>query len=81
MPFVTLYAVAVASDMLDGITPPYDGARELRHLWLSTDCPNELQPWSMFEDEYELARDGVYGKTGEVEREILHEAQRIASGT
>lgn len=73
----SLYSELVAADMLAGSTPARVGAREMFHIWLGTGCPKDLQRWSGFEDQYELARDGVYGDVAEVEREILQEAQRI----
>jgi hypothetical protein len=73
----SLYGVAVAASMLAGDTAPYEGAKELYRLWLNTGCRKVLQPWAMFEDQYELARDQVYGDVADVERDILAEARRM----
>lgn len=73
-----LHAVAVAGDVLAATASPYEGAREMYQLWLNG-SPKELQPWAGLEDEYELARDGVYGDTADVERRIRDEAWRVVS--
>jgi hypothetical protein len=70
-----LYALVIAGDLVAGATPPYEGSRELRQLWLSMGCPTALQQWSIYEDEYELARDGIYGNVRDVERDIINEAK------
>ena len=75
--FAKLYGMAVAGEMLAGTTTPYDGARELFNLWLRSGCPGDLQAWCGYEDEYELARDGVFGDIADVERDILDEARRM----
>jgi hypothetical protein len=72
-----LYALVIARDLVDGAAPPYEGSRELRRLWLVLGCPTSLQPWSMYEDGFELARDGIYGSVGDVERDIINEAKRM----
>jgi len=72
-----LYARAIAQDLLAGAVSPYEGARELNHLWTKLGYPERLQSWVGFETKYELARDGVCGDMAEVERQILGEAQRL----
>jgi hypothetical protein len=69
-----LYALAIALDLLAGAVSPYEGARELSHLWMKSAQPKKLQPWFGYEDEYELARDGVYGDVADVE-----EARRLVA--
>lgn len=75
-----LYALTVARDIVAGSVGPYEVSRELRSLWLATGCPSRLSAWSAFEDQYELARDGVvFGDVADVEREIRAEARRMLS--
>ena len=71
------YALAIARDIVDGVTPPYDGARELRLLCISMHDMNNLSAWNGFEDQFELARDYAIGDVGTVEREIVNEARHM----
>jgi hypothetical protein len=75
--FAKLYGMAVARDMLAGKTTPYEGAGELRNLWVRTGHPEHLVPWAMYEEKYDLARDRVYGEVADVGRDILDEARRM----
>lgn len=74
---VNLYAVAIAGDILAGTISPYDGAREMFRICVATNYPNELRAWVGLEDDYELARDGVYGRMDDIEKKIREAAQRL----
>lgn len=73
---VHLYAVAIAGDILAGTISPYDGAREMFRVCVATNS-DELRAWVGLEDEYELARDGVYGNVDDIEQQIREAAQRL----
>lgn len=74
---VHLYAVAIAGDILAGTISPYDGAREMFRVCVATNYPEELRAWVGLEDEYELARDGVYGNVDDTERKIREAARSL----
>lgn len=74
---VHLYAVAIAGDILAGTISPYDGAREMFRVCVATNYPDELRAWVGLEDDYELARDGVYGNVDDIEKKIRDAAQRL----
>lgn len=74
---VNLYAVAIAGDILAGTISPYDGAREMFRICVTTNYPDELRSWVGLEDDYELARDGFSGNVDDIEQKIREAARRL----
>jgi hypothetical protein len=74
---VRLYAVAIAGDILVGAISPYDGAREMWRICIATNFPSELSSWVGLEDDYELARDGVFGDVADIEQKIRDAARLL----
>lgn len=72
-----LHPVLVAADIVATRTTPYEASRELYALWVAEGCSERLAAWGRFDDAYELARDGVYGRVEDVESEIRNEAARM----
>lgn len=72
-----LHPVLVAADIVAARTTPYEASRELYALWVAEGHSERLAAWGRFEDAYELARDGVYGRVEDVEGEIRAEAARM----
>jgi hypothetical protein len=67
----------LAEGIVSGALSPYDGARELAQLYYAGGWPKALLPFSLLEDAFELARDGIHGCVGDVEHDILKEAKLI----
>jgi hypothetical protein len=76
---VHLYSVGIAADILAGTISPYDGAREMFRVCVATNYPREQRAWVGLEDDYELARDGVYGNVDDTVRKIRDAARRLVS--